>query len=195
MKNKLYLVIIVVMIAMVLPIPAYAYSGVEGDVLDSFTLQPWTHGGEVFVLNLNTGALIATCALLIADAPPLEVGDFQCIYGTDGLGTGATLGPPPANSDQVRVIIDYTCPVIPANCTGFADPPANTEYTFTELSFLTSNANTGSLQTGTGPNAIELVDFSVTTQSSSNTWLPFFLLIGSVALVSGAIILIRKRKA
>ncbi len=153
--------------------------------------QPWTNGGEVWVVNNSTGDVEATGLL---DAS----GNFSIVWGIAGLpgipvDTDAT---PPQPGEQIEIIIDYTCSItgpLPT-CPPPLGVPATTSFIFTQ-SIVPIMRSTGFIYTGTGPNAIELVDFQVTSQSGGSNWLPFALLIGSLVLVSGAVTVIRKRKA
>ena len=188
MKNKLFLLVAVILVAaMVFPTPAYAWTGVTGQVIDSLNLDPWAYGGQVWVVNNTNGTILIAAELDINGA-------FNFAWLTDTLGplgvcggspcVDATAAPASTNSLEL-VIIPYPGP----NGT-----PGVISRTFNQ-NVIPARYNPGYLETGTGPTALELVDFSVTPQSSNNTWLPFVLLVGSVALVSGAVTVIRKRRA
>ena len=198
MKNKFFFLLAVVFIAaMIFPTSAYAYTRVQGSVIDSLNLVGWAHGGEVWVFD-SAGNICGTGVLGIAEpntgvlmgGNPLTPGiDITSGNFDDNLGqrTGDCTGP-------TTVLVDFTCGMGVASCTAPVSNPGTYTVDFAQNP-LPIPFNAGFIETGTGPNAIELVDFSVTPQASGNTWLPFVLLIGSVALVSGAVAVIRKRKA
>jgi hypothetical protein len=56
-------------------------------------------------------------------------------------------------------------------------------------------ASEGHFVVGNGEDPTLITLESVSASSSGNTWLPFVLLVGSVALVSGTVAFLRKRKA
>ncbi len=171
MKNKFFFLLVAVLIAMlVAPTSAQAYSGVDLQVRDNKTNDFWSWGGTVYIYNNTTSTMITSTPL---------------IYGIVNIDYAP--GPLPSMGDSITIFI-VTTP-------GPDGSPGVLEHTYTELSFVPGHYPAPTIQTGTGPNAIELVDFSVTPQSGGNTWLPFVLLIGSVALVSGAVAVVRKRKA
>jgi outer membrane protein assembly factor BamB len=186
MRKKLLLILAIVLFGVLaVAIPVFAYNAVTGRVIDSATLQPWTHGGQVFILNESTGAMISTCDLQLT-------GVFTCTYGDDdvGIGTGVVS---PTTGNTVRIIIDYSCPVPGGNCTGpyNPSPPGNTEHTYTELAFLEGPADVGSLKTGTGPNVVTLTDANA---ESPNVWLPAMLAAVALVGVGGATLLLRRRR-
>ena len=171
MKNKFFIVLVAVIVAMLVsPLPAQAYSGIDLQVRDNKTNDFWSWGGTVYVFNNTTGALITQT--------PLIEGVINLDYAPGAL---------PSMGDSITIYV-VTLP-------GPEGSPGVLEHTYTELIFVPDHYPVPTIQTGTGPNAIELVDFSVSPQASGNTWLPFVLLIGSVALVSGAVTVLRKRKA
>ena len=193
MKNKLFILIAVMLVAaMVFPVPAYAYTGVQGRVIDSKTKTAWQNGGDVWVINNSTGDIEATGSL-----DPVT-GAFSINWGDDALGFGAVNADatPPQTGENIEFVIDFGCAFsLTLGCPPVNGTPAMISFAFTQNGIpIQFNAGTN-IETGTGPTALELVDFSVTPQSSNNTWLPFVLLIGSVALVSGAVTIIRKRRA
>ena len=74
-------IVLVVLVAFVMVMPAFAWDGVEGTVIDSMTRQPWKHGGTVKVLDssyqscgtttISTGG---SYSLPFACPAPLEAG-------------------------------------------------------------------------------------------------------------------------
>jgi hypothetical protein len=195
MKNKLFILIAVMLVAaMVFPVPAYAYTGVQGRVIDSKTKTAWQNGGDIWVINNSTGDIEATGKLDSAGAFSINWGDDALNYGM--VGTVNADSTPPLTGENVEFVIDFGCAFsLTPGCPPVNGTPAMISFAFTQNGIpIRFNAGTN-IETGTGPTALELVDFSVTPQSSNNTWLPFVLLIGSVALVSGAVTVIRKRRA
>ena len=61
MKRKMWLVLVVGLVALMAVTPAFAYhSSVSGIVHDSKTDQPWEHGGLVTVYSCKTGATLGS---------------------------------------------------------------------------------------------------------------------------------------
>jgi len=171
MKNKFFIVLLAVLVVMLVsPLPAHAYSGIDLQVRDNRTNDFWSWGGTVYIFNETTQTLITSTPL---------------IYGI--VSVDYPSGLEPSMGDSIKIYI--------ATTPGPEGAPGVLEHSYTELTFILGHYSGETIQTGTGPNAIELVDFSVTPQASGNMWLPFALMIGSVALVSGAIAVLRKRKA
>ena len=170
MKHKPILLLTILLIAlMVTPTPAFAYSGVTGRVIDGSTGSGWTHGGSVLIINDTQGS-IAGSGSLNPD------GTFSVSYSI-----------PPSLDNELYVYITLT-----PGSEGTPDPVSSDIYSEQ------SGARTydvGDIQVGTGPNSIELVEFSVSPQSNSNTWLPFVLLAGSVVLLGGAVLVTRRLRA
>jgi len=172
MKNKFLVLSLVVLVAMLaVPTSAFAWSGVKGEVRDSLTGGLWGWGGTVWVINESAGGTL--------------VGEGDIVGGLINITYES--GKEPAFNDLITVYI-YPNPQP-------AGSPGMLTRSYTEVPEITVQYDFGNVMTNTGPNALELVDFSVASQSPSNTWLPLVLLVGSVALVSGAITVIRKRKA
>ena len=170
MKSKLLILTILVLIAMMAaPTPAYAYPSVTGNVIDSKISDPWAWGGEVWVQD-SSGNICGTGTL---DSN----GTFSIVLdgSQDDLAWGTTVDCTQASySGQIlEVIIDFDCFMDSTNCTddGLGNPvdrPGTNSITFTQ-SGLPFPWNIRDIETDTGPNAIELVDFSVTPQSNGNT--------------------------
>jgi len=186
MKRIILKSLVIFAILAVLATPVLAFSAVQFFVIDSLTLQPWgTSDGQsyyIYIMGSDSGTLLDTGTLTTPAAPVL---DFTCTYGSAcPPGSSSTLSAP-ATGETVTIYITLTG----------TDGNPSTYITSFQQPLIDLGTFTINHQTGTGPNAIELSEFSVNSQSSANTWLPFLLLVGSVALVSGAVTVIRKRRA
>jgi hypothetical protein len=158
---------------------ASAHSGYSGYLWDSASPPaPWEHGATIYAINCNADGSI--------------IGDE--LYGTTVLGIGETSFSEDWGGPQFPGINDYVCLYVSFNFGGTGQPTDVITEAIPYLSFVAGRMNFGNIQTGTGPTAVELVDFNVTSQTNSNNWLPFILLVSSIALVSGAVTLIRKRR-
>ncbi|HSH03800.1 MAG TPA: hypothetical protein VLL52_14895, partial [Anaerolineae bacterium] len=93
---------------------ALAFGGVQGTLIDSIELDPWTFGAEVFVINLSTGQLVANDFIVPGMA---SNGVFSLTYGEDSLGECANYGGcvAPNNFQTIRVIINFTCDLSETN--------------------------------------------------------------------------------
>ena len=158
-------------------------TGYAGKLWDSDTPpSPWQYGATIYATNcLADGTLLGTAFY----------GETQVSAGTSTFDVDwKDGGAPDAPNDG-----DYVCLYVVFNAGSSGTPTPVLTDPQPVLFFVSGHINFGNIQSGTGPNAVELVDFSVAPQSSGNTWLPYILLVGSVALVSGAVAVIRKRKA
>jgi hypothetical protein len=169
MKNKIMLLIIILLVALVaVPTPAFAYSGVTGQVRNASTGQGWTFGGAVYIIN-TTQNNFAGQGSLNSD------GTFTVPYNL--------VSPDVGNSLYVYIVLN-------PGSEGTPDPLSSSQFSNNSS---TNSYDVGVLNVGSGPNSIELVDFSVTPQSGSNFWLPYILLICSIILVGGLVTWMRKR--
>ena len=170
MKRKLFLIFAVSLIAFMATTPALAFDGVSGLIIDEKNGDPWAWEATVYAWN-------SIDYTVYINGTSFTGGSFAIDWDTI----------PPLGA-EIEVFIVY------------GDPPGTYPAPTPASIFIrqlppSGHYPLGNISTGTGPNAIELVDFSVTPQSSGNIWLPFVLLAGSVALVSGAVAVVRKRKA
>jgi hypothetical protein len=167
MKSKLITAFFLFLaLALLMPSSAFAYAGVTGSVLDSKTSQPWVYGGDVWVLNVANGDIVATGALSAS-------GTFSIAYGDDDLGVGS-LGSAPVSGNQVKIIIDFTCSQS-VDCGGLGPAPngnpGNSEFNYTEAP-IPGYLHAGYIKTGTGPTAIKLESLTVSPAGSTSTsWL------------------------
>jgi hypothetical protein len=197
MKRKLLVALgLAVVVSLAVAAPALAYSGVSGIVINSLDLQPWTYGGEVWIVNNTTGDIEATCRLNTTTGAIEDGSGGSCDYGDSTL-TGVSVNADataPASGDQMEVVIDFGCSVDGAATCPSGSPPSgtpgfsSTPYTESAIPFV---RNLGYIKTGTGPNAIVLAD--VTTQSS-NVWLPAALAVVALIGAGGVVLLLRRRR-
>jgi len=177
MKSKLVTALFLFLaFALLVPSSAFAYSGIKGSVIDSKTSQPWAYGGDVWVLNMATGEVIATGSLTAGGA-------FSIAYGNDGLGVGS-LGAAPLSGNQVKIIIDFTCSQS-VTCGGLGPAPngdpGNSEFTYTEAP-IPGTLSAGYIKTGTGPTAIQLESLTVASAGSTpSPWLALAVCISVLA--------------
>jgi hypothetical protein len=220
---SIILAILVVSFISAQPVAA-ANTSITAQIVDGKTAQGWAYGAEIIVVQI-TGTNVGLKGSARLDANGYFTINYPTGTNsgmTDALGLCGTnpgqMGDctPVNNWSSLQLLISFTCDWEPTfyrqdyqNSTdGFCpvsvdlngNPvplvglPGNFEVSYTDT-FSAVPRNLGNIDTNRGPTALELVDFSVTPQSSNNTWLPFVLLIGSVALVSGAVTIIRKRRA
>jgi hypothetical protein len=178
MKKRFWVTLIaVIVVTLILPGTAHAWNGVSGQVVDGASSDPWIHGGQVWVINMTNGNNLAT-GNLNGD------GTFAINFGDDGVGCGCINNVSlPGHSLQVVVIPNAG----PSGAPGaiFEDFQQNS---------IPIPYPTGYLYTDTGPTAVELADLSVTSQTRSAAWLPIVLLVGSILLVSSAVVIVRKKR-
>lgn len=173
MKRRLLTVLLVVLVALMAVGPAFAYTGISGTVTENKTggNLAWIYGGTVTVQAID---LAAPAGLVLCGAGSLNVpaGTYNFSFAS-----GCT-----SQSNPYYVI------TLDLNAGPNGKPAAQTVGRGNGSDPLVVD-----FVTNTGPTAVELTDFSVAPQA--NNWLPFVLLIGSVALVGGAVTLLRKRRA
>jgi hypothetical protein len=192
MKRKLSVALgLAVIASLAVATPALAYTGISGTVIDSKTLQPWTHGGDVWIVNNTTGSIVATCAVdssgHITDGGAGN-NNGVCEYGEDYLGVGSLVTP--AAGNQLEVVIDFSCTTSGACSGGSQGTPGFSSNPYTE-SPIPLLRNLGYIKTGTGPNAIVLADV---TAQSSNLWLAVALAAVALMGAGGAVLLLRRRR-
>ena len=167
MKTKILICIILFVAVFAAPSPVIAYTGVSGDVVDAITGDPWSWGGYVYIWNQTAG--------LIAGEGTFTGSSYNIPYSIQ-----------PTVGDQLFVYIL-------ADRGPRGAPPLLISPPYSETG-ITISYQVGTLVAQSGPNSVELIDFSVSPQTSNIFWLPFILLIGSVILVVGSVYLIRKRR-
>jgi len=179
MKHKLTILIIaLILTALITPSPAYAYDNFNATLLD-FYGDPWTWGGTVRLVNpidLNDycSSVPFSGSTVTIYCPPTEGGPpFDPYYGGQSF-LWMVIDPaagPQGDPGEIWVQVQA------AHWPGIGD------YNHPSPIF-----------TGTGPNAIVLKDFSLTSSTAGPSWLPYILVVGSLALVSGALVLVRKKQ-
>jgi hypothetical protein len=170
MKNKFTFLFVIVTIALLItPTQAFAFTGISGYLVDAINGDPWNYGGYVYIGNQTAGEVAGEGSFS---------GDYFEITYTN----------PPSDGDQLIV---YIFP----NTGPEGTPPYIISGPHTEATIIPVYLPLGTLVVQSGPTSVELVDFSITPQSNGNTWLLFVLLVGSVALVSGAVVILRKKRA
>lgn len=158
--KKTFALLIALILSLSIVAPALAYTGVTGDVIDSKTSQPWAHGGDVYLRDVTSNTIIATCTIDPA-GHIVGVGGYPapCLYGANVIyAPSANL--PPAGG-EVKVIIDFSC-AISSNCSG---GPAGTPAPIITFYFEDDPVSSvpkalPPISTGTGPNAVQLAGMS-----------------------------------
>jgi hypothetical protein len=167
--------------------PALAYSGVEGQVVDSVTGNGWSWGGDVYIINDITGYILATCFLSPTGYIVSNLPADPCTYGSAALFN--FLWTAPSNGDDIDIVIDFSC-ALSGNCSGGpVGTPATLNVAYTEDTTDSDPYNINDVldpETGTGPNAVQLSGMG----GASSLGLALVL-----ALVAGSSLLVKKNKA
>jgi hypothetical protein len=191
MKTKLFVLIVAILItALATPDMAYAWQnincdtgdGSECEVIDAYG-DAWTHGFTVEIIgatSLNTlcgpfnfDGTVSTFSVPCPGPYPSESGLWVVVDPNPG--PQGDPGPfPDYNGDPQGGIWQS---IQALHWPGIGDGELTNEY-----------------DTESGPNAIVLKDFSARTSAASPSWLPYVLVVGSLALVSGALTIVRKRR-
>lgn len=188
MKHKKLMILVMVMgLSIFFTTSVLAFDGVKGSVIDSKDKEPWSHGGDVYVLT--NGSIAATGQLS-------STGTFTLTYGTDIL--GQCTSPPgcttPGNGDTIEIYIDFECTVSGDSCNppeGY--PSTNNDCTYSEQG-LPFTYNCGYIETGTGPTAIVLNNLTARSVGV-NPWVVFALAVGAIAFVGGGYIFLRRKES
>jgi hypothetical protein len=163
MIKKLLLPLAALLVWVLLATPAFAYSGIVGNVIDSETAAPWSFGADIYVVGSSSG--------LIASDHLGANGSFNIAYLTDNLGVcPSSVCNTPLPGERVTVYLDFTCGQS-ADCNGLgpapSGPPGTAFKTYTEQSALNFRFGLGYVQTGTSPNAVSLASFGA---QANHTW-------------------------
>ncbi|MFN2270448.1 MAG: hypothetical protein ACK2US_06405 [Anaerolineae bacterium] len=165
MRKKLLFALATALIAtLIVAAPAFAWTSVYGQCIDSATLQGWAYGGTVTVYGDVTAGPIASGSL---------AGD-----GTFNI----SLPPEPLPDNTLYIVIIYNAGPLGAPGTfieTIPDIPTGTGY------------NLGYIKTDTGPNAVTLADASA---QSPSQWLLAALAAVALVGVGGAVLLFRRRR-
>jgi hypothetical protein len=163
-KKLLFALVIALLTTLIVAAPAFAWTSVYGQCIDSATLQGWAYGGTVTIYgDVSVGA--------IASGPLAGDGTFNI-----------PLPPEPLPDNTLYIVITYTAG--PQGAPGtyietIPDIPTGTGY------------NLGYVHTDTGPNAVTLAD--VNAQSPSQWFLAALAAVALVG-VGGAVLLFRRRR-
>lgn len=153
-----------------------AWNGVSGQVRDSINQDGWVHGGDVWILN-PAFETVATGSLGVN-------GNFSIPY------TACAFGAPcdGVQAGTMTVYVDFECQTSGNACNPPVGYPATAQLTYTEGG-PPINLNLGYIYTGTGPNAVNLQNFSADSGSI------FPVVLGSLLLVlaAGMTVFFRKR--
>jgi hypothetical protein len=180
MKKSLTLLVTMVL-CLCFVSPVLAYTGVDGLVVDSVTLAPWTWGADVGVVDVSTGTLIAGCMLnpvgqIVGLATP------QCLYG---LPPGPPVSPiPPLPGDSMLIVIDFSCSTTGGCSGGPSGTPAIIQIPYTEAVGAGLYSIPAPVPTGTGPNVVQL------TGMSGSSGLAITLIL---AVVTGGSLVLKKK--
>ncbi len=161
-KKALFVVGLACLLALLLALPVGAYySSVTGELRDSVTDSPWTHGATVAVYECDsegtTGSQIASQAV---DST-----------GTVNIGLSST-------SPWLCVVVDFTA--------GGAGKPVNQERgpIANDLNQTPSTLDLGVIYTNTGPAAVSLQQLSASAAAGSPALIAFgLMLLGAVSVV------------
>lgn len=155
MKSKvLSALLAVIMVSVMFVSPAFAYATVQGSVIDSLNLDPWSYGGEVWVYNPSTGDVCGTGVLSASGTFTIALNGSQDDLGYGGL-VNCRVG---MNGQALEILIDFTCGMSVATCSAPYGSPATATRQFTQNG-LPIAYNAGYIETGTGPTAIQLQGF------------------------------------
>ncbi len=158
MKRIAFKSIILLAILMMVAVTAFAFSSVQGSVIDSKNSAPWTHGGEVWVYDTGTGDICGTGTLDATGHFSISLDGSQ-----DTLGAGGGSRLPDCttghNNHTLEILIDFTCAMGVGTCDAPNGTPATNSKQFTQNG-IPVPYNAGYISTGTGPTAIRLDAFS-----------------------------------
>ncbi len=166
----LTLVVVLALMAFLwLPYGIYAYTSVQGQVIDSKNKDPWQYGGEVWVYDVNTGNVCATGRLDPSDGTfnlNLDGSSNVLSYPSTTDCTDAAY-----NGKTLEILIDFTCSYSGTYGGSTCNPPNG--YPATKSVQFTQNGlpivyNAGYIETGTGPTAVTLETFSGAALTMSN---------------------------
>ncbi len=166
MRKKLLFALATALVAtLIVAAPAFAWTSVYGQCIDSGTLQGWAYGGTVTVYGDVTAGAIASGSL-----------------AADGMFSIA-LPPEPLADNTLYIVITYTSGPLGTPGTyieTIPDIPTGIGY------------NMGYVKTDTGPNAVTLVQANT---KSPNVWLPALAIVALVGVGGVILLLRRRRVA
>lgn len=166
MKKKLLFALVIALLAtLIVAAPAFAWTSVYGQCIDSDTLQGWAYGGTVTVYGDVTGALPGATGPLAGD-------------GTFNI----PLPPEPLPDNTLYIVITYGA--------GPQGTPGTYIRTIPDIP-TGAGYNLGYIKTETGPNAVTLAGASA---QSPGQWLLAALAAVALVGVGGAVLLLRRRR-
>ena len=167
--KRTFKILVIVFASLLVVTTAYAWTGVDGKAVDSKTGAGWAHGGTAYAVSSVDG-MLGTYPLSTA-------------AGTEGEFSGAYTATPGAT---ITVYIVFS----PGpNGT----PATNSDCTFIDVA-IPVHYGCGNILTGTGPTAITLADLTAES-SAANPWLPAILVVGALAVVSGGLVVVRRKRS
>jgi LPXTG-motif cell wall-anchored protein len=149
---------------------ASAYTGVIGTIQDAYG-DPWGYDFTITAYNQD---------------PPYEEYINPTTQFDETIDESWDIIPPPS-AHHITVVITFD-DCFP-DCTSIPNPivvsfPSNAKQAPYDL---------GTMSTGTGPNAIVLSNLTATS-AAANPWLAAFIVVGALALVSGGVVVVRKKR-
>lgn len=169
---KKFAVLLVLLLALVMVMPTYAYSGVSGSVYDNYG-EPWQHGFTVYLIGTVSGS---------ANQQLHPAGGYVISAGTSTF--NVAFDTIPDDGTDVTVVIVFN--------DGGEGTPRVQQYRneFTQFSFITDAYSLGNIDTGTGPLAVNLDSFGGGATNS----LPIVAGLGLVMLAGVSIFALRRRQ-
>ncbi len=169
------------LLALSVTAPALAYTGITGQVIDSKTSAPWQWGGDVYVRNLLTNTIIATCTLDPSGQIVESVGN-PCLYTSSVF--GSPTGVLPAPNDPLGVVFDFHC-TASGNCSGGPSGTPSPTLVFYPEAVGALYPILLPIETGTGPNAVQLTGMK--GRSSLGIGLVMAMVAGATLLVKSKV--------
>ncbi len=185
MKRLAFKTIALFAILMMMATTAFAFSSATGSVIDSKDKQPWRYGGEVWVYDTASGDI---CGTTILDAN----GQFSVrLNGTQNDLNAGTLHDCTNgyNGNTLEILIDFNCGMGVGTCNPPNGYPGTNSTQFTQNTIPVAY-NAGYIETGTGPTAILLDNFSA---QSSVQW-PLIAGVALLALAGGGFAVARRKE-
>ncbi|MBN1668453.1 MAG: hypothetical protein JW862_15265 [Anaerolineales bacterium] len=189
MKNKLFILLIALSIlALALPSPALAHGDITGQVVDQKTGNGWTHGCTIEIVGNVTGVVWGTGS---CDSN----GFFQDITPAAGIYAPPTY---PIGSNLFYRVGSNTDTQLEIHVIADPGPQGDPLNPPTAAKNIPATPNLDPYDAGTlvlevGPNAVEIAGFNA--QNAMPVWMPYALVIGSLAILSGTVAVARKRRS
>ena len=165
MKKKLLIALGIALLALLFfAIPAFAWTSVSGQCIDSDTLQGWAYGGTVTVYGNVSGSI-----------------GSNTLDGSGNFSVTLTI-PPTDNNTTLWIVITY-------NTGPLGKPGTHIE----TIPFIPTGTGywMGYVETGTGANAVTLAQADA---ESPSMWLPVALAVVALVCAGGVVLLLRRRR-